>query len=220
MKKLLLLLPLLALAGCEMGGYDEGTGEYSMLTGDFVEAHTNAECAVDYALTDGGDSLALTPAVSVSWAVRPDTMYRAVLYYDRSEGSSVRPRSLAAVPVLSVQPAVQLDSVQTDPVDLESAWLSASGRYLNMGLYLKTGEGDDADAHHTVGMVCDSVTMSDSGASTAHLRLYHDQGGVPEYYSSKTYVSIARRAIPADSVALTVNTYDGTVTRRFRLSEQ
>lgn len=220
MKNALLLLPLLALAGCEAGGYDEGTGEYSLLTADFVEAHTDGGCAVDYALTDGGDSLALSPAVSVSWAARPDTIYRAVLYYDRAEGPAVRPRGLAAVPVLQVQPAGVVDSVLTDPVNMESAWLSASGRYLNMGLFLMTGEGSDTGARHTIGMVCDSVTVAEGGVSTAHLRLYHDQGGVPEYYSSKTYVSIARASIPADSVALTVNTYAGAAVRGFRLSEQ
>lgn len=210
-----MLLP--ALASCGVGGYEEGTGENSLLTADFVEAHTDGQCRIDYALADGGDSLALSPAAAAAWASTPDTLYRALLYYDRADGQAVRPRSIAALPVLKVAPTADFAPMKTDPVDFESAWVSASGRYLNIGFYVKTGEASDGSARQTVGMACDSVAVAPGGIAVAHLRLYHDQGGVPEYYSSKTYVSVSRRAIAADSVSLTIETYGGTVTRGLRL---
>ena len=206
-----------ALAACQTDSYDSGPGNFSLLTADFVELHTNAQCAAIYAITDGGDSLALVPAVTPDWTSRPDTAYRAILYYDRAEGPAVRARSIIEVPVLRPVATAALDSVPIHPVRLESAWVSASGRYLNIGFYIKTGEASDGSARQTVGMACDSVAVAPGGIAVAHLRLYHDQGGVPEYYSSKTYVSVSRRAIAADSVSLTIETYGGTVTRGLRL---
>ena len=37
------------------------------------------------AKTDDGEELTLSPAVKEQWATRPDTTYRALLYYDRVE---------------------------------------------------------------------------------------------------------------------------------------
>ena len=40
--------------------------------------------------------------------------------------------------------------------------------------------------------------------------LYHDQGGVPEYYTVQQYVSIPSPLLKdADTVELTLNTYNG-----------
>lgn len=218
--RFLLLPAALALAACEMDSYEKGTGGYSLLTAEFVEAHTGARGTVDYVMTDAGERLTLSPAPAPEWASAPDTVYRAVLYYDRAGGGEVRPRALSEVPVAAVQPSASLDTVVTDPLELESAWLSASGRWLNLGLVLMTGEGGGSGARQTLGLVCDSVKASPGGVRTAHLRLYHDQGGVPEYYSAKTYVSVACGQVGADSVVLGVETYGGTVRRAFRLSEQ
>lgn len=52
------------------------------------------------------------------------------------------------------------------------------------------------------------------GTTTQHLTLYHDQGGVPEYYSQRTYVSIPLSDIHADFIILTINTYDGGKERK------
>lgn len=209
-----------ALAACQADSYESGQGNFSLLTADFVELHTNAQCAAIYAITDGGDSLALVPAATPDWTSRPDTAYRAILYYDRAEGPAVRARSIIEVPVLRPVATAALDSVPIHPVRLESAWVSAGGKYLNLGLYLKVGEGGPEGARHTVGLVCDSVAVSASGCRTAHLRLYHDQGGVPEHYSQKTYVSAPCSMLAADSAVLRVETYDGPAVKALRLSEQ
>ena len=52
---------------------------------------------------------------------------------------------------------------------------------------------------------------------TSHLRLYHDQAGVPEYYSTQVYASILTSQIKADSVRISINTYKGPVTKIFSL---
>ncbi len=220
MKKGLLFIPLFVLAACEINSYDTGDGEYSLMTAEFVEAHSNAEGTVDYVLTDGGDSLALASAVSASWVDTPDTLYRAIFYYDVSDGNVVKARSLVEVPVLAVLPEERFDSVSTDPVDLESVWVSASGKYLNMGLYLKVGSGGGDGSLHVVGIVRDSVAATPDGLNVAYLRFYHDQGGVPEYYSSKYYLSVRCSDISADSVVVAVNTYDGMAVHGLCLSEQ
>lgn len=88
------------LAACQVDSYDSGDGEYSMLTADFVEAHTSQASAVDYAVTDGGDSLVMQQPLSADWADKADTLYRAILYYDHADGTAVRARSIVQVPVL------------------------------------------------------------------------------------------------------------------------
>lgn len=220
MKNILVFLFAAAMAACQTDSYESGQGGYSLLTADFAEVHTCAPRVVDYALADGGDSLAFGSPAGVQWAETADTLYRAIVYYDRSGGATVSVRGIVEVPVLQPGDSAGLDSVYTDPVNLESVWLSAGGKYLNMGFYIKVGEGGPDGAQHTVGMVVDSVVASAAGVRTAYLRLYHDQGGVPEYYSSKAYVSVGCRSIGADSVVLRTETYDGTDIRQFRLSEQ
>jgi len=42
---------------------------------------------------------------------------------------------------------------------------------------------------------------------------------VPEYYSQRTYVSIPLTGVDADSLWLTVNTYDGLVIRKLILEQ-
>ena len=53
-----------------------------------------------------------------------------------------------------------------------------------------------------------------------HLKLYHDQGGVPEYYTVQRYASIDTKDLgDADVVSITVNTYGGEVTKTFECNK-
>lgn len=209
-----------AFTACQTDSYESGQGDLSLVTADFAEVHTVASGVVDYAVTDAADSLALASPFGASWASVADTMYRAIVYYDRSADAKVRARSIVEVPVLAPVASDRLDSVYTDPLDLESVWVSAGGKYLNMGVYVKVGYDAPADAVHSIGVVVDTVSISLLGKRTAHLRLYHDQGGVPEYFSSKTYLSVRCADLQADSAVLSVNTWNGPVERRISLSEQ
>ena len=220
MRKLMPLVLITALAACETESYDSGQGGLSLTTADFAEAHSDASRAVDYAVTDNGDSLALSPEISARWITTPDTTYRVVLYYDRTGKNTARPVSISQIPTLAVVPADRFDRILTDPVTFESIWLSKTGKYLNIGMYLKNGETGSDGTRHTVGMAHDSTATGADGSRTAYLRLYHDQGGVPEYYSSKYYVSLPCAALPYDSVCVSIVTYGGTVTHRLSLPEK
>jgi hypothetical protein len=101
-------------------------------------------------------------------------------------------------------------------LDIESAWLLKSGKYLNMGLLLKTGRIDDEEAAHTIGLAQDTLITHPDGHRTAYYRFLHDQNGSPEYYTNRRYVSIL---LPTeqrpDTIRLHVQTYSGLLERVF-----
>lgn len=206
------------LAACQKDSYEQGTGAYSLTQADFVEAHTNAGKAVDYVLTDDGDSLALSKPHSAKWMQTADTLYRAVLYYNTLERHRVEMVSMGQVYSLPPQAAWRHKVQKTDPVKFESAWKSRSGRYLNLGLYFMVGYVDGDVEGQTVGMMRDTIITEADGRRTAHLHLYHDQGDIPQYFSNKSYISIPVDSIDADSAVVSVNTFDGVVRRSFRIS--
>lgn len=214
-----LLLSALYVA-CTTDSYDTGDGSLSYLRADFVEAYTNADALLVSASTDEGDSLTFDAGVQKRWAATPDSVYRALLYYNKVEGA-ITPLSLSQVFVPQVRMVADLktDDV-THPVEWESAWISRGGRYLNLGLQVKTGTSDGGSEQQTIGVVCDTILTRNDGSRDIQLHLLHDQKDVPEYYSVDAYLSIRLDRLPIalqtdDEVTLTVNTYDGVATRTF-----
>ncbi len=194
------------LAGCSTDSYESGDGKYSYLRADFVELHTAAPGEGDYALTDEGDSVRLSPTAKATWATTQDSLYRALLYYNKVEESAT-PVSVSRVPVLHISATERPDTLQRDPLSVESSWVSANGRYLNLALILKTGQPDESDAKQSVGLALDT---SATGGGTLRLLLTHGQNGVPQYYSAKVYVSLPLREVPKHArIELTVQTYSG-----------
>lgn len=217
MRKGLLAMATVLLAACATDSYDSGTGKFSLTQADFVEAHTTSDNAVDYVLTDNGEKLTLTQRKTAAWIDTADTLYRAILYYNKVSNTEAEPVSLSRLPVLSPVIADSIGERHTDPVKFESMWISNNGRYINIGFYMKNGTTDAEPGQHTVGMMYEGERDNADGTRTVRLRLYHDQGDVPEYYSSKYYVSIACSGIDADSVSIAINTYDGPIERRVKL---
>jgi hypothetical protein len=107
-------------------------------------------------------------------------------------------------------------ALKTDPVRFESVWISPNRAYLNASIYLLMGSSDDDKAIHTLGCHIDTLRKNVDGTETMQLTLYHDQGGVPEYYSQRTYVSIPLKGAMTDSVCFTIHTYDGIVRKTFK----
>lgn len=215
----------LFIFSCTSETYDSGDGEHSYLRADFVEAHTIAAKQVDYAISDEGERIVFNTPFAVSWTEKADTFYRALLYYNRHP-QEVKPLSLQPVYVLRPQAASRIENPKFDPVTLESVWLSkqqlqnsmsspqlgglrGASHYLNVSFLIKTGKPDEKDARQSIGI------MSEEDED-GHLRLIllHDQGNVPQYYSSRAYASI-----PIDGnrpITLVVNTYDkGNVSYNF-----
>ena len=122
------------------------------------------------------------------------------------------------MPCSIVQPLKEFDKeFRTDPVKFESMWLSKSGKYLNVYLQLKTGVTEDTSAVQQLAFLTDTIMTYANGARTHHLLLHHDQNRVPEYYSTKAYVSIPTSQLTADSVRISINSYSGLVVKTLPL---
>lgn len=219
MKNLLpLITAMLLLVSCGNDPYDTGDGRLSMMRADFAEATTDGSRAFVSMTTDDGERLSITPKYKTPWAADADTTYRVLAYYNKKNDShadsNAEMLSLVQVFMPSVIDAASLEGgMKTDPVTFESAWLSRNRRYINLDLSVKTGRTEDDTARHSLAIVCSGTALSEDGTRQTTLTLYHDQGGVPEYYTSKLYISIPVEAIPGvrdgDEVRLSVNTYKG-----------
>lgn len=213
---------LISYLSCTQDAYEKGEGKYSLLRADFVEARSNALKQIDRITTDDGEQLSASKPFTAKLVVTPDSVYRCILYYNKvldEKGQYVfEPVSIGEVPCPKIIPLSELDKeMKTDPVKFESAWLSKTGKYLNLSLYLMTGTADDEDATQTLHVIQDTIMTNPDATRTSYLRLYHDQGGIPEYYSSQVYTSILTKQIDADSVRISINTYKGLVTKTFSL---
>ena len=205
MRNLLCLLMVFAAVACTQDAYEKGEGAYSEMTAQLADAHVNSDKRVDYVDTDEGEHLMLSQSASAKFITKADTTYRVSFYYKMVEVKA-EPLSMGRVTVFSPQ---VIKAMKTDPVRMESMWIGRSKKYLNMSFYVMTGTTGDDDVKQTLGCRRDGVTKNADGTQTLRLTLYHDQGGVPEYYSQRVYVSIPIQGIKVDSISLQVNTYDG-----------
>lgn len=128
------VMSLLIVSACEHDFYETGDSELSYLHTDFVEARTNELSAFASATTDDGTQLTLKPAVKEQWAKRPDTTYRALLYYNKVENGITSSFAISPVAVLRPRLALDVPIVYTDPVGFESLWISKNHKYLNLTL--------------------------------------------------------------------------------------
>jgi len=223
MKLIPLITLLLLLVSCSNDAYDTGDGSLSFMRADFVEAVTDASSAVTSIATDDGETLNVSPSYTPQWTAKADTIYRALAYYNKVEakqgGYKAEMIALSQVLVPTVQSLSALkDGLKTDPVTLESAWMSRNRKYLNLDINVKTGTTDGETAAQTIGVICTEVTQHADGTHTVALTLYHDQNGVPEYYSAECYISVPLSVLPVtlsegDKVQVSVNSYSGEVTK-------
>lgn len=204
---------------CSNTSYEEGDSKLSYLRTDFADATTDSQGRLSAATTDDGVSLTFTRPMQTSWSNAADSLCRVLLNYNMyangADSNVVEP--LAAKIVYTLQPAKPSVQTQaaTDPVSLVSAWKSKNGNYVNLRLGLKTGKASGDDQRQSIGLTLDSTVTSD-GSTTYCLRFLHNQGGVPEYYTTDAYVSIPIKQMTTGSkVRLSLNTYNGWVTREF-----
>ena len=206
------------MAACSIDAYDKGEGEYSLLTAEMADVVVDSRKQVTTAMTDQGEQLTLSKPVTMKWMEKGDTTYRALFYYKVQTDGKVEAVSMNRVGVLIPQTLVannssqQADTMKTDPLYVESIWMGKNKKYVNMRLRVLTGATDDEKAVQTIGIMRDSVT---STSGHEQLVLYHNQGGRPEYYSTTAYVSIPLDIVKADTLTVTVNTYNGLFTRTF-----
>ena len=213
---LLFSLSSFVISSCTKDAYEKGEGEYSLVRGDFAEAVVNSSKQVTKIVTDDGDELFLTSPYTAKWVAKADTTYRCMLYYNKVDGKA-DVVSMGQVPCATVFPLSQFDKeFKTDPVKFESTWMSKTGRYLNLSLLVKTGTADDTAAVQSLAVVSDTLITHPDGKQIRNLILHHDQGNVPQYYSTQVYFSIPTDRIDADSVRISINSYDGEVVAKRR----
>lgn len=133
----------LAVSACSSDAYDTGDGSLSYMRADFVKAFADHDGKFTAAITDDDLSLTLQPAIAAGWSA-PDTVCRALLYYDAAQLSesareaAVRPVAIGRVLMPKVVNRMALAAdLPTDPVVMETAWRSNNHKYINLGLQLK-----------------------------------------------------------------------------------
>jgi hypothetical protein len=208
MRYLLSLLTLVTITACTQDSYEKGEGAYSQMMAELADAHVNSDKRVDYVDTDEGERLVLSKSASASFITKADTTYRVSFYYKKVDDKAEF-LAMGRVSVLSPLSAKDIKDMKTDPVRIESMWVGKSKKYANLSLYLMTGTTDSDSLKQVLGCRRDALVTNIDGTRTLRLTLYHNQGGVPEYYSQRVYLSIPIQGMKADSIWFTVNTYEG-----------
>lgn len=200
---------------CQTDSYEKGEGEYSLMQADFADLTINGQKQGTSFLTDDGNAYQLTVPVTAQWIETADTTYRSIVYYNKVGDGKAELMGLGVVPTLRPVEHWRLKEQPQDPIGFESAWISPTSRYLNIGLFLKSGRIDDEEMPHIIGLSQDTVYVRDDGRRTACYRLLHSQNDIPEYYTNRRYVSILLPQQHPDTVRLAIKTYDGVVEKTF-----
>lgn len=216
---ILTLLAVVALSACTNEAYDSGNTSLSYLKAEMVDMRVKNESVISI-ITDADESLQFQEGLKVSEKMaRPDTTYRMMLYYNKVENQPIRIVSNTMAGLFNPM-YYKVDNIATDPVTLTSAWLSPNGKYINIVLGLKTGTSDAVDARQKLYMACVLQEQMPSGNWHYVMRIGHDQGQVPEYYTVTSYTSLSTDDFfVGDQVDILVNTYNGEVTRTFVIGQ-
>jgi len=204
---------LIFFAACTQDTYEKGEGALSAMVAEMGDGYTASDKKVTRFVTDDGAAFSVSNPFSSSLMPKADTVYRAIFYYVK-DGEKAEVKGLNKVLVVSPH---QVKDMKTDPVRFESAWVGKSKSYLNLSVYLMQGYTEDEEAVHKIGFRRDSLYQNADGTKTLRLTLYHDQAGMPEYYSQRFYLSVPLQSFGVDSVWLDVNTYNGWVEKRIKL---
>ena len=109
-------------AGCSSDSYDTGDGNYSYLTADFALVTTDASAALVAASTDDGASLSFDRPYKAGWTAKPDTVYRALVYYDKKPTEKVALRAVTQIPVMAVHKPEDVKEMTDAPLGVEGVW--------------------------------------------------------------------------------------------------
>ena len=214
MKKLI-YAAILLLVACQTDSYDKGEGQYSLMQGDFADLIVNGQKQGVSFHTDEGDSYQLTTPLTAKWIATADTTYRSIIYYNKVADHQAEPLAVGTVVTLTPIEHWRFKEQPQDPLGFESAWLAKNGKYLNIGLLMKTGRIDDEELPHNIGLAQDTVIVNADNTKTAYYRLLHSQNGIPQYYTNRRYVSILLPKALPDTIHFQLETYEGTVKKTF-----
>jgi len=208
-----LTILLLLCGSCQEDDY-----VYPDVLTELAEAQTNDKGTLTYLLTDKGDKYRVLEREGLE-GLTPDSIYRALCVYQVTDTQGKTVQLYSAQKVLSMLPkpaSAFTDGVRTDPLEIQSIWLS--GRYLNMVLLPMA-----KDKSHIYHFVENGLTQRTEGGNQLELTLYHDQNGDYEAFTRKTYLSIplweyGDKLGTGDRIILHIRTYqEGETTREFMI---
>ena len=202
------------LFACESDSYDKGEGKYSQTQADFAELSVNSEKQGVSFMTDEGARFTLTPPTTAKWIETADTTYRTIIYYNKVKEGEATVVSMGQLPTMKPVAHWKLKEQWEDPIGLESCWLTRNGKYINLGVLIKSGYVDAQEALHKVALACDTILINADQTRTAYYRLLHSQEDAPQYYTNRRYLSILLPEDRPDSVCLSLTTFEGLVQRR------
>ena len=214
------MLWLVFLTACETDSYEKGEGKYSLLQADFAELHVDGEKLGTSFTTDDGATLQLAPPFTAKWIETADTTYRTIVYYDVLKDGKAKQEAIGMIATLHPIAYWRFKELPEDPIGLESAWLSKNGKYLNLGLLVKTGRVGDEELPHNIGLAQDTTYVRSDGRHTVCWRLLHSQNGIPQYYTNRRYISILIPTNVPDTILLSIPTEQGPLQRTFIPNKQ
>ena len=188
---------------------DDDDSTYPPVITELVEIHTNRDALVTEILSDDGTTYTSTQRIEAS---QPDTLFRCLCVYTKQENNRIEVYQLQRVSAPLPATPENFEELPVEPVKFISTWNTS--RYLNLSCgILTTGVGT-----HALGF-CDDGITEENGLQTAHVRLLHQRPkGDAESFTQKVFVCLPafRYAGLADSIALTIPTYEGNRTLGFR----
>lgn len=179
---------------------------------DLADIETTSVGANATLTRDDGTALTIDNS-SVLGKLSPNVIYRALAVYVETDKSA---HIYGCTKVLSPQPEeFKESSMRRDPVKkVLAAW--RGGRYINLHLTVATTNHSQHFAFADKGL-----KQNHDGSLTWQIELYHNQNKDGYYYSREVYISCpinGKEELQSgrDSVAMTINTYGGTITKRLR----
>lgn len=217
MKQLIVVVLLFCTFLCE--GCKEEDYVYPSVVTEFIGAQTDNNGTISQLITDNGTIYSVLQRDGLGGLVA-DTLYRTISIYEpitqeNSEGNIAQLYSCQLV--LSVNPLPVSDfkgNIKTDPVDIQSIWLS--GEYLNMILLVQYKE-----LSHLYHFVDEGITSDQSETQTLNLRLFHDRNNDYEAFTKQVYLSVPLKNYlqllrKGDKIRFNLNTYkEGKTYREF-----
>lgn len=210
-----LVAAMAMLVSCSNDDDDYG---YAEMTAEICDVYTSSAKTLAYAIADDDSRLNFQTTLAASWATKTDTVYRALLYYNKVHDEAfVQPvaaeRVMFLAPVNATEEKEWMDVM--DPLSLDAAWYAKNGRYLNLRLSVKSGNTEDDKQKQSLGLVCDTVMTSPQGRKYCY-RLCHAQNDVPTYYTVEVFASVPTDDVgKGDTVSLTVPTWGGVVVKNY-----
>ncbi len=216
MKTRLMILSLICfflLVSCKEDDY-----VYPNVLTEFIDVQTDDTGTITYLVADNGSRYAVQPREGLD-GLKADTLYRTISIYEFLSAESAENEAevilYSSYQVLSPDPIATSDfkdSIYTDPVDIQSIWLS--GNYLNMILQVHR-----KDQTHTFQFLKDDTTCTSPTGRILCLLLYHNSHNDYEAFTDPVYLSVPLRHLQlesGDSIRFYLNTYkEGTTYREF-----